>query len=50
MTTAKLKGTAYRKPEFIFKQRHPYRWKFHQFIKRILKPLGINAKFNYSHK
>jgi len=45
--TVRLKGIAYPKHIYVWKQRHPHRWKLRQFIKRIFKPLGIHVKFQY---
>jgi hypothetical protein len=33
----KISGTAYSKEEYFFKKKHPLRWKFRQFLKRLIR-------------
>jgi hypothetical protein len=47
MPVKHIKGTAMSKEAFLWMQKHHYRWRWRQFIKRIFTRLGITIKFNY---
>ena len=47
MTVKHIKGTAMSKQAFLWMRKHPYRWRWRQFVKKIFAWFGITIKFNY---
>jgi hypothetical protein len=42
-----LKGKAYPQNEYFFKKKHPHKWQWHQFVKKVFRFFGSNIKFVY---